>query len=227
MKLLNLPLQILSVAILLSLCNSSFSYQSCINYPKLQQAASNLLSKLEASDQREREKPNLTKNDWLTMNKNDLKRRIQVSELFAEGCFKSAADYYNAAMIFQHGDAPDQYYQAFIWAKRSAELGNFAGKHMSFLAVDRYLVSVGKKQLFGSQYYAKKINTCFCMQPVEKSFSDKLRKEYAGATLKEHYDLMASINQKNCPQIECDIKLSSLSDDAIASWAALVRFRDK
>ncbi len=40
--------------------------------------------------------------DWTKVNPRDLQRRIQVATIFAEGCFKIAADYASAATrVFQ------------------------------------------------------------------------------------------------------------------------------
>lgn len=50
----------------------------------------------------------------------DQNRRISVAKIFAEGCFKSADDYTEAALIYQHGDVLEHYYQAFIWSKNNA-----------------------------------------------------------------------------------------------------------
>lgn len=59
--------------------------------------------------------------------------------------------------MYQHGDVSDHYYLAFMWALRSVALGNEDVKSLVALTVDRYLVSIGKKQLFGSQASGKLI----------------------------------------------------------------------
>ena len=72
-------------------------------------------------------------------------------EILGEGCFKSAEDYAAASLIYQHGDSPDHFFQAFIWALRAVQLGDFQQKSLVAMTVDRYLISSGKKQLFGTQ----------------------------------------------------------------------------
>ena len=191
--------------------STSFSYQSCIVHPDAQEAASKELLKLVTADQAIRQNFNLKKTDLQEMQTGDLRRRIRVSELFAAGCLKTADDYYSAALVFQHGETSDHYYQTYIWSKRSAELGNIKAKHLSALAIDRYLVNVNKKQIFGSQFYSFKGNPCFCMVPVDKSFTESFRKNIAGGTLKERYHLLASINPKHCPVVDCQMPLKQMS----------------
>jgi TPR repeat protein len=129
--------------------------------------------------------------DWKKITKRDLERRKRVKEIFSEDCPHSSKDYLAAALIYQHGDTPAHYYQAYLWAKKAVEQGDNSGKDLEALTIDRYLVSIGRKQLFGSQFLlttVKPHKTCFCRQSVEMSFPDSLRKAYSGYTLKERYD---------------------------------------
>ena len=193
---------------------------TCANDPKLQQARSLELQQLVAADQASRVSENgepidFDKIDRNKMKKQDLAHRKRVGELFGEGCLKSAADYLAAALIYQHGDVPDHYYQTYIWATRAIKLGiNEAevksAKLMAALSIDRYLVSLGDKQLFGSQFgMAQPKDQCWCMEQVEPSFPDTLRKEYLGQSLLERSrDSFAMFNKgKNCPNVECSKKL--------------------
>ncbi len=131
----------------------------------------------------------------------DLARRKRVGEIFGEGCFSTAEDYAAAALIFQHGDAPDHYYQVFVWARRAVELGDSKQKDLMAIGLDRYLVSVGRKQLFASQAFQSGPGGCFCLQPVEPSFSDEKRGEWTERTLKGGFQWVDSLNAaaKKCP----------------------------
>lgn len=181
--------------------------KTCLTDPLIQFNRSKELSSLVTDDQSDREK-------WSAMSQSELDdvalrdriRRIRVGEIFGEGCFKMAADYAAASMIYQHGDVPDHYYQAFIWANRAVALGDEEQKKLVALTIDRYLVSIGKKQLFGSQFFASETSGwCYCLQPVELSFPDDLRKSYLGRTLSDEYDALSFLNQgkNNCIQREC------------------------
>lgn len=166
------------------------------------------LQMLVAEDQKDRENwQSMSQKEMIKLGYHDLIRRKRVGEIFAEGCFHDPKDYLAAALIYQHGDTSDHYYQAFIWSKRASELGDFSGKNFSALAIDRYLISVGKKQLFGSQYQKLSSNRCWCMQSVETSFPDSLRKEYSGRSLSDNYKMMTTFNAAGCPNIECQTSL--------------------
>lgn len=115
--------------------------------------------------------------DWNMVNSRDLKRRMRVATIFAEGCFKVASDYASAAIVYQHGKTADHYFQAFIWANESVKLGDASQVWLTAAALDRYLVSIGHKQLFGTQMI-KGTTQDWCIQPVEPSFPEELRLIY-------------------------------------------------
>ena len=59
--------------------------------------------------------------------------------------FKLAHDYSAAALVNQHGDVPDHFFQTFIWSKRAVELGDLTQKHTTALGLNRHLVNIGPK----------------------------------------------------------------------------------
>ena len=193
------------------ICSNTFAedsspYLSCLDKPEMQALRSQELTELVNADQKERDDwDNLTEDEKLKMSENDLGRRKRVGEILGEGCFKTPEDYAAASLIYQHGNVPDHFFQAFVWASRAVALGDLNQKHLVTLTIDRYLISIGKKQLFGSQAYASEATGwCFCIEPVESSFPDAVRKEYAGASLQDKYDWLASKNEgKDCTNTEC------------------------
>lgn len=186
---------------------SDFFKSSCVFNPDVQRDRSKELEALAKADQSDRKNPLTSEAALLKMTINDLSRRKRVGEIFGEGCFKTASDYMSGAIIYQHGNIPEHNYQAFIWARKAVELGDNAGKHFSALAIDRYLVATGRKQLFGSQFLMKGLTACPCMEPVEMSFPDAKRKLYSGQTLDESYQHMVKEIGKQCPKVECDTPL--------------------
>jgi len=155
------------------------------------------LAKIKDADQSDRTSDSLTSPDgFTTVQKKDLKRRKRVAEIFAEGCFSTAEDYYNAALVFQHGDVPEHFFQTFLWARKAAELGNPYARRLSALGADRYLVRLGKNQLFASQASKLKDSNCWCLQPVEPNFSDDIRKRTVGKSLKEALVWVDELNEK-------------------------------
>ncbi len=196
----------------LTLLASRGQSKSCLSDPKIQTARSSELQEIYKNDQDDRKfmESGLDKiwpkDKTEIMNRNDIERRRRVAEIFAEGCFKTSADYVAAAMVFQHGIVPDHFYQTFIWSKKALDLGDVHSKHMMALGIDRYLVNIGQKQLFGSQAHKVNINDlCWCIQSIEKSFPESLRLKYLGKTKADQFQWVKEINGKNsCPAQECE-----------------------
>ena len=130
----------------------------------------------------------------------DRERRQRVGQIFGEGCFKSAKDFANAALVYQHGDQSDHYLQTFLWSKRSVELGYERQKRMMAFSIDRYLISKGHKQLFASQASKVFDSPCWCLQQVESTLPAELRKQYMGTTLEDQIRWVDEMNvSESCP----------------------------
>lgn len=142
----------------------------------------------------------------ITVAKRDESRRKRVGEIFGEGCFSKAEDYSAAALVFQHGDAPDHFFQTYVWAKRAVELGDPSQKRVMAMGIDRYLVNIGRKQLFGTQATKPdtRAGTCWCLQAVQPGFPEALRKKYAGKSYAEALAWVGELNRgKDCLAREC------------------------
>ena len=193
-----------------SLTNSS-EFKNCHEDINRQQARSKELSEIVKADQDDRKDMwSKTPEEQLKVTQRDVIRRKRVGEIFGEGCFSKAEDFAAAALVYQHGNVSDHFLQAFMWSKRAVELGDQSQKRLMALAIDRYLVNIGRKQLFGSQASKPdmKPNTCWCLEKIESSFPDKLRKEVAGKTLNEAFSWLDDLNKgQSCPNSECSKKL--------------------
>lgn len=91
--------------------------------------------------------------DWDVVNQRDKERREKVGVMLAAGAVRTARDYYNAAMVFQHGDTADDYALAFSLATMARKLApeHPAPKWLSAAAFDRYLLSRNMPQWYGTQ----------------------------------------------------------------------------
>ena len=142
------------------------------------------------------------------MSRHDLVRRKRVGEIFGEGCLKTVADYRAAFFVFQHGNVPDHYFQAFIWAKHALGLGDDRAKSDVAMAIDRYLVSIDHKQLFGTQASMPSPSKCWCIQPVDETFPQSIRDEYRGGGNSDYTGLaylkILNVAQKDCPVAYCN-----------------------
>lgn len=79
--------------------------------------------------------------------------RGKVLELIGSREIKTSVDYFNAALIFHHGDRIAHYIRAKQLAKKAIKLGNQDAKWIYAAITDRILVAKGKKQRFGTQYH--------------------------------------------------------------------------
>lgn len=167
---------------------------SCVGHPGIQEEMSRRLQQIAAEDQADRAgRPEVI--DWSVVTPRDIKRRIEVGEIFGRGCFSTAADYAAGAIIYQHGDTADHAFQAFIWSKRGLDLGDQSQKWWVSASLDRYLMRIGHKQLFATQYSKPVGEQCWCLEPVEGSFSEEVRVSYTGKTLNQAFEGLKGLNQ--------------------------------
>jgi hypothetical protein len=82
----------------------------------------------------------------------DVVRRAQVAQLLHDGKLKTAEDFSDAALIYQHGSTEDDYLLAHVFAMEALAKGDASARQLAALTLDRYLQRAGKKQIFGSQY---------------------------------------------------------------------------
>ena len=186
---------------------------SCTDDKALQEKRSLELLAIVSADQKDRLNwEGKSPEEYLKISKRDKQRRMRVGEIFGEGCFRKAADFASAALVYQHGNVPEHFFQTFLWAKRAVELGDQSQKRLMALGIDRYLVNIGQKQLFGSQASKPDLNpkSCYCLQQVEGSFPESLRQEYLGRSLKDQWLWLKDMNQGNtCPSQECPATLKA------------------
>ena len=79
-------------------------------------------------------------------------RRQQVRAMLAKGEVKTGEDFRDASFIFQHSDNADDYLMAHILAVESVIKGDDTSKWIAAATLDRYLQSINKPQVFGTQY---------------------------------------------------------------------------
>ena len=83
-------------------------------------------------------------------------RRAEIRQLLAEGKLISGEDFSDAALIFQHGEKPEDFLFAHVLAVEGLLRGNSADKWIAAATLDRYLQAVNQPQVFGTQYPADK-----------------------------------------------------------------------
>jgi len=90
--------------------------------------------------------------DMKTQDDQDRQRRVRTGELLDQGALHSGDDFYHAAFVYQHGDKPDDFLKAHILAMVAVSKGKPDAKWIAAATLDRYLQTIGRPQVFGTQY---------------------------------------------------------------------------
>jgi hypothetical protein len=90
--------------------------------------------------------------DWSKVDKADEARRARTQELLDGGQLQSAEDFYHAAFVFQHGSRPEDYLKAHLFALVAMARGKPSAKWIAAATLDRYLDSIGRKQVLGTKF---------------------------------------------------------------------------
>jgi hypothetical protein len=111
----------------------------------------------------------------------DTTRRIEVLDLILDGEIRSARNLVHAAYIFQHGDCSEHYFLANQLAHLALDAGYSDARWIYAATLDRYLMSIGEQQKFGTQYTW--IDGEFKLYPVDPTTTDEERAMYAVPSL--------------------------------------------
>ena len=105
------------------------------------------------ADRQERiDQPRLGTPEYTAMRARDHQHRLRASTIIAEGGATTADDYYHAALLFQHGDTPDDAWQAHTLALEAMTLGHPKARWLAAAAYDRWCMYQGKSQKYGTNY---------------------------------------------------------------------------
>ena len=115
--------------------------------------------------------------DWETVAKEDEARRTEVLGYLVEGKIMSARALVDASFIFQHGDCPAHYKLANTLADKAVQLGSADARWIYAATLDRYLLSIGKKQKFGTQYTSSDGCT-YTLESYDPTTTDEARAKY-------------------------------------------------
>jgi hypothetical protein len=113
--------------------------------------------------------------DWKVVGPRDIARQARVKELCRGGMLNTGADYYHAAMVLQHGEAPEDYLLAHELCVVALAKGNQDARWLAAATEDRFLMSIGRPQRFGTQYQADGPNAEFKLYQMEEGVTDPMR----------------------------------------------------
>jgi hypothetical protein len=109
------------------------------------------LMQIYKADQKDRETP-VGGSDWKIVGPRDAARRKRVRELIDQGAVRTGKDYERAAMVFQHGDTPEDILLAHVLAVTALGKGSSGAQWLAAASLDRYLHRLKQPQIFGTQF---------------------------------------------------------------------------
>ena len=102
-------------------------------------------------------------------------RRRRLEELRAAGALQTGPDYYHAAMLYQHGDGPDDFWQAHEWSMKAVELGCEEARWLAAASYDRWLMTQGKLSAFNIPYWKGRVTTIDVPQALDPRSNPRAR----------------------------------------------------
>ena len=133
--------------------------------------------------------------DWGQIAFKDSLRGERIKNIYAKGDLKVSDDFYHAAMILHHSTDSSDYRLANQLAMKAVELDSTSDKARWLVAAttDRYLLKIGKPQIYGTQYNYK--DGHWTLEPIDiKAATDKDREFFRVPSLSE---AQRKINEMN------------------------------
>ncbi|MBI9036274.1 MAG: hypothetical protein JEZ03_17575, partial [Bacteroidales bacterium] len=133
--------------------------------------------------------------------KNDSLREARVYELLDSNKVLTSLDYCNAALIFHHGEDSVAYGMAVKLMKRSIELDTTRNKWFLAALTDRYMLSINKHQIYGTQF--KRLDNKIVVREEMDStkITDAQRIEYGVETLAEQREKIKNLNKRKLTEL--------------------------
>lgn len=147
--------------------------------------------------------------------KNDAERLHEVNKIIQNGELRTSNDFFNAAIVLQHGSQPSDYKKANELAKKAVEIdaNNRNAKILIAQSMDRYLLSINKPQIYGTQ--RKGIGELEYLRDIDTTqISDEERIKLGVQTLKENLDYFNKMHHKK----ESNILNYTPSDSLIRAY---------
>lgn len=137
----------------------------------------------------------LTQAERATITRTDADRREAVKSMIANNQLRTGLDYFNAAIIMQHGSTSDDYLLAHTLAVIGTSKGNKTCLWLSAATLDRYLISIKQPQIYGTQYNHFDPTKPWTQNPyTDHLITDGLRKELDVPSIDEQKKKLSSFN---------------------------------
>lgn len=127
--------------------------------------------------------------DWAALNARDAARRARTRELLEAGALTTADDFFYAAYVFQHGTEADDHLLAHALAMAAQAKGRADAAEIAAATLDRFLQSIGRPQVFGTQYSQRLTpdgEGAISQEPFDRALiPDSVRTALGGPTLQQ------------------------------------------
>lgn len=133
--------------------------------------------------------------------KNDSLREARVYELLDSNKVHTSLDFNNAALIFHHGEDSVAYGMAVKLMRKSIELDSTRNKWFLAVITDRYLLSINKPQVYGTQYKRLEDGTVLREEMDSTKITDAERIEFGVETLAEQREKIKNLNRKKLTEL--------------------------
>ena len=124
----------------------------------------------------------------------DTEHRAKVMEILGEGKVRTAADYYNAAMIFQHGASAEEIRLAHAFATISSALGRSESNWLKAASWDRLMLRFERPQWYGTQFITDESGTTKLYDVEPNAVTDEQRTAWSVPTLEQAEAFVRQIN---------------------------------
>ena len=114
---------------------------------------------------------------------NDKKRLKRVKEMLTQIDTSEIWNCHYLALLFQHGTTTLDFETAHKYAKMAVDMGSNVSKWLYAATLDRWLVSQGKLQKYGTQF--RQVEGKWEQLAVDGTITDKERSKYGVPTLSE------------------------------------------
>lgn len=113
--------------------------------------------------------------DGEAVSQRDAQRQLRVRELLDLGGVQTGADFYHAALVFQHSDGVEGIELAHELAMIGMALGSREARWLAAASYDRLLTRLGRGQRFGTQYISAGKDDPMHFAPMEPGVTDGMR----------------------------------------------------
>jgi hypothetical protein len=90
--------------------------------------------------------------NWAVVAPRDRARLARMAELLEAGAVHTGQDFHYAAVLYEHGTRPSDYLTAHVLAMAALERGRTEAQQLAAASLDRYLLSIGQRQVLGTQF---------------------------------------------------------------------------